>query len=204
MCGQSTCVVCPLDSFCPAGIIESDTSTRYGVVTGELAYNCWPALFSGVTSPLLCPAGYRCPPSSSVPIACASNEACPVANASCCPPASACPATCPVCPAGSYATQSKGCLPCRAGFYCLGLQPPMPCPASFYCPGNTSLPVLCPAANMCPDTAMGASISCPDFQTSFMGSVKCDFSPGTHILSFLVVLFYVVGHLVESCFSFVL
>ncbi len=153
---------------------------------------CWPALFSGVTSPLLCPAGYRCPPSSSVPTGCASNEACPVANASCCPLASTfqkvenCPATCPVCPAGSYATQSNGCLPCHTGFYCLGPQPPMPCPASFFCPGNTSLPIMCPAANMCPDTAMGAPVACPDFQTSFMGSVKCDFSPGT--LLFVSVL----------------
>ncbi|XP_021231890.1 zonadhesin-like isoform X5 [Numida meleagris] len=123
--GKSQCETCPAGMFCA---LEDHPSNLHN-------YS------HGVIKPVVCPAGYYCPPGTK-----AGNQY--------------------PCPAGTYSNKTglrnpRECLPCPGGMFCASaglVSPSGPCLPGYYCtskahvpnPANDATGGLCPAGHYCP------------------------------------------------------
>ena len=160
-------------------VLVSSTCTPCGYASYARGGMCTPCMaFSNTSTPAassasqcVCVPGYYYSASVGGCLQCTANSYCVAGYMTACPSntyalpgSSAC--GCPtnaevliavgcVCRLGYYAIQqsyalaSWGCSPCLAGQYCVG-GVSVQCPSSsYYCPAVASVPLLCPAGNMC-------------------------------------------------------
>ena len=165
---QGVCLTCPVGTYCDAGY----------------------------SAPIPCPAGYKCPNSSTITL-CSPGEVCPagtITSSSMCPGGQYCPSTlqgsssslpCPAgffCPIGSVSYVNNACNTgeycpagsddhhlCAAGFYCPNPTQQLACPAGSYCPQGSSAAIPCPIGSYCP-AGVSAAIACAAGQYCPVGS----------------------------------
>jgi hypothetical protein len=149
----STCIICPIDDYCPnTGMTQP--------------YKCLPGYYTPNTGNIICticPAGSYCTGGAN-PIPSPSGSY------------SLLGASIPTyCPSGSWststgATSSSTCVSCSVGNYCLGGNNITPCPSNTYLSTTGS-------------SSIRSCLSCINGMSSVSGSSSCVCGPGNYFLS---------------------